>query len=197
MVERWLFLEFSDPATDATERLRVVYKPKDMGVDAAYQALLADLNAHSDLAPLRCLTVHLSDGYGYMEFVSHQLCADEHELGRFYANAGRLTAVLHLAGCTDCHYENLIACADQLLLIDTETLLEADLADHVDDANTNKLAINQASQLQQRCRSSVLRSGLLPHWMFVGVAKRAMDISALGIAPPAAASAGTWMAWPQ
>ena len=182
-------LEFSASATQDADRLRVVYKPKDMAVDAAYQTLLADLNAHSDLAPLLCLTVHLSDGYGYMEFVPHLLCADEQELERFYVNAGRLTAVLHLLGCTDCHYENLIACADQLLLIDTETLLEADLADHVDDANSKKLAINRASQLQQRCRSSVLRSGLLPNWMFVGVAKRAVDISALGIAPPAAAEA--------
>lgn len=182
-------LEFSASATPDADRLQVVYKPKDMAVDAAYQTLLADLNAHSDLAPLRCLTVHLSDGYGYMEFVPHQLCADGQELERFYVNAGRLTAVLHLLGCTDCHYENLIACADQLLLIDTETLLEADLPDHVDDANSKKLAINRASQLQQRCRSSVLRSGLLPNWMFVGVAKRAMDISALGIAPPAAAEA--------
>ena len=75
-------LEFSDPATDATERLRVVYKPKDMGVDAAYQPCW-QTSIPSDLAPLRCLTVHLSDGYGYMEFVSHQLCADEHELGGF------------------------------------------------------------------------------------------------------------------
>lgn len=184
-------LEFSASATHDSDRLRVVYKPKDMAVDMAYQTLLADLNAHSDLAPLRCLSLHLSDGYGYMEFVPHQLCADGdgQELERFYVNAGRLTAVLHLLGCTDCHYENLIACADQLLLIDTETLLEADLADHVDDVNTKKLAINQASQLQQQCRSSVLRSGLLPNWMFVGVAKRAMDISALGIEPPAAPEA--------
>ncbi len=180
-------LEFSASVNDAADSLRVVYKPKDMAVDAAYQTLLADLNEHSDLAPLRCLTVHLSDGYGYMEFVPHQLCADEQELEQFYVNAGRLTAVLHLLGCTDCHYENLIACADQFLLIDTETLLEADLADHVDDANTKKLAINQVSQLQQRCRSSVLRSGLLPNWMFVGAAKRAVDISALGIEPPSAA----------
>lgn len=182
-------LEFSSPVSDDTEVLRVVYKPKDMGVDAAYQALLADLNANSDLPPLRCLTVHLADGYGYMEYVSHQLCADAKELERFYINAGRLTAVLHLLGCTDCHYENLIACADQLLLIDTETLLEADVADHVD--STKSRATPPLSQLHERCQRSVLRSGLLPSWMFIGAAKRPVDISALGVAPPATAKTQT------
>ena len=178
-------LEFADATTDF-EPLRVVYKPKDMGVDAAYQALLADLNAHSDLPPLRCLAVHRGEGYGYMEYVPHQLCADGQELQRFYDHAGRLTAVLHLLGCTDCHHENLIACADQLLLIDTETLLEGDLPDHVQEAKTAQTASRGLSQLQERCRGSVLRSGLMPQWMFLGAAKRAVDISALGITPPAA-----------
>ncbi len=181
-------LEFSASLhQDDSSLLRVVYKPKDMGVDAAYQALLADLNSQSDLSPLQCLTVHLSDNYGYMEFVPHRLCSDARELENFYLHAGRLTALLHVLGCTDCHHENLIASADQLLLIDTETLLEADLADHVEDSKTQQSTMSAASQLQQRCRSSVLRSGLMPHWMFMGIAKQAVDVSALGIAPPPAA----------
>ncbi len=176
-------LEFADPNSTANSSMHVVYKPKDMAVDAAYQATLADLNAHSDLSPLRTLAIHNGDGYGYMEHVVHQLCANDKELTNFYFNAGRLTALLHLLGCTDCHHENLIACGDQLLLIDTETLLEADLPDHISDASSTT-AQTEPSTLQKQFRRSVLRSGLLPQWMFLGESKQAIDISALGISPP-------------
>ena len=176
-------LSFADSANSTT--LQVVYKPKDMGVDAAYQALLTDLNANSTLEPLRALAVHTGDGYGYMEFVEHQLCDSDNELRNFYTNAGRLTALLHILGCTDCHHENLIASGDQLLLIDTETLLEADLPDHIRQADSAAAAA-EPSNLQTRFQRSVLRSGLLPQWLFIGGGKRAVDISALGITPPSA-----------
>lgn len=174
-------LTFATP--DGDSRSRLVYKPKDMGVDLAYQQALDHLNSHSALTPLRSLSIHCGDDYGYMEFVEHRLCRGEDELKRFYRNAGRLTAVLNLLGCTDCHHENLIACGDQLLLIDTETLLEADLPDHLGDASDHQTSLVQ-SDLQKRFENSVLRSGMLPMWLFVGQARTAVDISALGIAPP-------------
>ena len=175
-------LTFATP--DGDSRSRLVYKPKDMGVDLAYQQALDHLNRNSALPPLRSLSIHCGDGYGYMEFVEHRLCFGEDELKIFYRNAGRLTAVLHLLGCTDCHHENLIACGDQLLLIDTETLLEAELPDHIGNASDHQTALNQ-SDLQKRCQSSILRSGLLPSWLIIGQLRAAVDISALGIDPPA------------
>ena len=158
---------------------KVVYKPKDMQVDLAYQQFLQQINGASSLPPLRCLTIMSCAGYGFMECVEHRLCSSDEELGSFYTNAGRLMAVLHLLGCTDCHYENLIASADQLVLIDTETLLEADWRDLTsDDADA-------LSALQTSMQSSVLRSGLLPQWLMAGAGrKHAYDISALGIQPP-------------
>jgi len=172
------------PRSACEHELKIVYKPKDMGVDAAYQAALEDLNNHSDMNPLRTLTVLTREGYGYMEWAPHCLCDGESELESFYINAGRLTAVLHVLGCTDCHHENLIACADQLLLIDTETLLEPELPDHIGEAMTESIAPTP-SLLQRRLLGSVLRSGLLPRWGVVGASKRAVDISALGVRPPA------------
>ena len=174
-------LTFATPNGDSTSRL--VYKPKDMRVDLAYQQALEHLNRNSELTPLQSLSIHCGDGYGYMEFVEHRLCTGDDELKLFYRNAGRLTAVLYFFGCTDCHYENLIACGDQLLLIDTETLLEADLPDHIGDASDHQTSLNQ-SDLQKRFQNSVLRSGLLPTWMFLGQARAAVDVSALGVAPP-------------
>ena len=157
---------------------KVVYKPKDMEVDLAYQQFLQQINGASSLPPLRCLTVVSGEGFGLMEWVEHRTCGSEEELGRFYTNAGRLMAVLHLLGCTDCHDENLIACGDQLVLIDTETLLAADWSDIGDGADA-------PSALQTSMKSSVLRSGLLPQWLMAGAGrKHAYDISALGIQPP-------------
>jgi len=161
---------------------RVVYKPKDMAVDLAYQQFLQRLNNASTLTPLRCLAVVSKEGYGFMEWVEHRLCSNDAELTQFYFNAGRTMAMLHLLGCTDCHYENLIASGNQLLLIDTETLLEADLRDLISDDGNDPEA---RSLLQTSMLGSVLRSGLLPQWLLAGAGrKRAFDISALGVQPP-------------
>ncbi|MCF8142239.1 MAG: type 2 lantipeptide synthetase LanM [Cyanobium usitatum Tobar12.5m-G36] len=170
---------------DLSSNLRqVVYKPKDMQVDQAFQDFLQGLNSASTLPPLRCLAVLSCEGFGFMEWVEHRLCSSEEELASFYINAGRTMAVLHLLGCTDCHYENLIASGDQLVLIDTETLLEADLRDLISDDGDDP---NHLSNLQTSMQGSVLRSGLLPQWLMVGAGKkRAFDISALGIQPPPA-----------
>ena len=167
---------------DGDAARRVVYKPKDMQVDGTYQSYLQALNDTSDLEPLRTLRVINRDGYGFMEWVEHRPCTSEQELARFYTNAGRTMAVLHLLGCTDCHYENLIACGDQLILIDTETLLEADPRDLISDDGDDPDAI---SALQTSMQGSVLRSGLLPQWLMFGAGRKlAYDVSALGIQPP-------------
>lgn len=160
---------------------KLVYKPKDMRVDSAYQNLLTRLNEASCLSPLRCLKILDKQGFGFMEWVEHRLCTDDIELESFYNNAGRLTAILYLLGCTDCHHENLIACHEHLLLIDTETLLEAEPIDVLPDSEES------ASQIQQSLQGSVLRTGLLPHWVSIGARRRQMvDMSALGIQPPPA-----------
>ena len=48
-------------------------------------------------------------------------------MGAFYRRQGVLLALLYLLGMTDIHHENLIACADQPVLVDVETLLHPDL----------------------------------------------------------------------
>lgn len=163
---------------------KVVYKPRDMGVDAAYQQVLVDLNNDSELPPLMTLKILKRLGYGYMEFVQHRLCEDQQELKRFYRNAGRLSAILHILGCTDCHHENLIANGDQLVLIDTETLLEPTVANHIGNASKSNPS-KPISDLHKKFEDSILRSGLIPSWLLVGVQKYAIDMSALGINPPA------------
>jgi type 2 lantibiotic biosynthesis protein LanM len=162
---------------------KVVYKPRDMGIDEAYQQVLVDLNKNSGLSPLKTLKILKRQNYGYMEFVEHRLCQDQQELKRFYYNAGRLCAILYALGCIDCHHENLIADGDQLVLIDTETLFEPTVVDHVANASQSKPS-KPPSDLHKRFGDSILRSGLVPYWWFFGVEKYALDMSALGIASP-------------
>ena len=157
---------------------RVVYKPKDMNVDSVYQRLLGIINQQIGENIFLVLKILPRQGFGFMEFVEHRPCVNDQELTNFYKNAGRLMAVLHILGCTDCHHENLIACGEQLILIDTETLLEGDVGNHT---NNDDIAI---SSLQESMGSSVLRIGLLPQWLFIGRKAHAVDISALGIIPP-------------
>lgn len=163
------------------EEYSVVYKPKQMGLDWAFQDLLGRLNLeHAAADPLQTVAVLPRLGYGYMEYVPQRLCQDEAELCSFYKKAGRLAAVLYLLGCVDCHFENLIACGDQLILIDAETLLEGVPLEHRDFHTPPS-----HSNLQPRIDDSVLRIGLLPQWIFPGVHRTPIDVSALGTRPPA------------
>ena len=168
--------------TDKEEKWnKLVYKPKDMGVDVAYHELIEKINKHNRNSALRQLKIYNGKTYGYMEHVKHKLAKDSGELNKFYKNAGKVTAILHVLGCTDCHHENLIACGDQLILIDTETLLEGEVHNHIELGSEYN---SEESELRRRFRESVLRSGLMPQWMFIGGIKLAVDISALGISPP-------------
>ena len=162
---------------------KIVYKPKNLQLDAAYQRFLQVLNQTSSLPPFRILIVVPCGDYGFMEWVDHCLCDNEEQLATFYFNSGRTLAVLHLLGCTDCHFENLIASSENLLLIDTETLLSADLRDVLIDEVDADYDPTSAQHVMQR---SVLRSGLLPQWVMAGPGRRlAFDISGLGVqAPP-------------
>lgn len=143
-------LYFSQSCDNASAATKVVYKPKDMSIDVAYQSALEDLNFNSDLPPFRVLSIHNSSSYGYMEYVEHELCADEKQLQLFYRQAGRLAAVLHMLGCTDCHHENLIASGHDLVLIDTETLFEPDFSDAISSLE------NQASVFSSRLHRKFL-----------------------------------------
>lgn len=172
---------------------QVVYKPRDMTLDGAYQRALEQAPVPPGDSPLRTLALVAGQGYGYVEFLPHRVCHGPEDLGRFYRNAGRLVAVLHLLGCTDCHHSNLVADGTDLVLIDTETLFEGVVANHV---LAETPSVPAPTALERSVANSILRSGLLPHWMFVEKGRVAVDMSALGSEPPMHAQylAPGWMA---
>lgn len=151
---------------------KVVYKPKDLGLEAAYSDFLDWCNDHGSPLPFKTITVLNRGGYGWVEFIEQEACEDTAAAQRFYQRAGMLLCLLYLLRGTDCHHENLIACGEHLVLIDMETLLhhEANLIDETEHANLAGLSFFD----------SVLRVGLLPRWDFNKDNRIAYDISGLG-----------------
>lgn len=181
-----------DFSSKANKHNKVVYKAKDMQLDQAYQDFLRTINHFSAMPPLRTLMVLPRHGYGFMEWVEHRPCSSEDGLARFYTNAGRHIGLLHLLGCSDCHHENLIACDDQLMLIDSETLLNSSLVNVSSDGDAPHHLL---SSVQISMEDSVLRIGLLPNWTIEGAGnKHAFDISALGIIPTPEREMPGWLA---
>lgn len=160
--------------------LKLVYKPKDLGLEVGFNQFLDWCNHHSQLLDFKVIQVLNRNKYGWVEYVEHQACIDEAAAERFYQRAGMLLCVLYALRGTDCHHENLIASGEHLVLIDTETLLhhEANLIENSPDMQESE------ANAEQQLGNSVLRSGLLPRWDFSSDRRVAYDVSGLGSTDP-------------
>ncbi|KOP24616.1 lanthionine synthetase [Hapalosiphon sp. MRB220] len=156
--------------------LKLVYKPKDLGLEVAFNQFLSWCNQHSQLLDFKVIQVLNRDNYGWVEYITHQPCNDEAAVERFYQRAGMLLCVLYTLRGTDCHHENLIASGEHLVLVDMETLLhhEANLIENSPNTPDFETAA------QQQFWESVLRTGLLPRWDFSSDRRIAYDVSGLG-----------------
>ncbi len=156
--------------------LKLVYKPRDLGLEMVYNQLLDWCNRQGLPLALQVLKVLNYQDYGWMEYVEHLPCADEAAAQRFYQRAGMLLCLTNALGGTDFHFENLIASGEQPMLIDLETLTELrvkPMSDSWETAAAETIA-------NQQIWDSVLRTGLLPLWEFSPNRRLAYDISALG-----------------
>lgn len=154
--------------------LKIVYKPKDLGLDVAYNQILDWCNQQGVPLSFKILKLLNRQTYGWVEFVEHLPIEDEAAAQRFYQRTGMLLCLLYALSGTDCHSENLIASGEHLLLIDMETLMhhEARLQDF--PQQQQRMADNQ------QFFDSVIRTALLPHWEFNKDNRFAYDISGLG-----------------
>jgi type 2 lantibiotic biosynthesis protein LanM len=155
--------------------LKLIYKPKNLDLDVAYQQLLEWCNQQNTLLEFKTLKVLNRSSYGWVEYVEQLPVADEATAQRFYQRAGMLLCLFYVLNTTDCHYENLIASGEHLILIDMETLMQHDACD-MEESPEKQLQIS-ADRLLNR---SVLRSGLLPRWDFNKNRPTAYDVSGLG-----------------
>lgn len=154
--------------------LKLVYKPKNIGLEAAYNQLLDWCNHHGAPLPFKVLKVSDRQTYGWVEYVEQLPIDDALAAQRFYQRSGMLLCILYVLQGTDCHNENLIACGEHLVLVDTETLMHHEVSEFGDSPETT------VSTAAQQLFDSVLHSGLLPRWEFARDDRTAYDISGLG-----------------
>lgn len=147
---------------------RLVYKPRDLSGEAAFQALLRELDDGGP-APL-ALDVLVRSGYGWEQHVQAREPRGAGEAARHLEACGALLAALHLLRAVDCHHENVLAVGDRPALVDAETLL----------APASLAAAGQEG-LAARVEESVLRTAFLPGWR-PARGGRVEDVSALGFA---------------
>ncbi|MEH1099587.1 type 2 lanthipeptide synthetase LanM family protein [Micromonospora sp. CPCC 205561] len=147
---------------------RVIYRPRSVAVHVHFNEVLGWLNGLLPELELRTLTVLARDGYGWIEAVDRAACSDVEQVGGFYRRQGVLLGLLYPLGMTDIHHENVIACGDQPVLVDVETLLHPDLP--VPSAAPDPAA--------RALRTSVYRTALLPQPL---IGERGLlDLSGLG-----------------
>ena len=103
--------------------LRVIYKPRDVGIEKAFSDFLDWVNAHSGLVPQRSLRVIERSGYGWVEFAEHENFVDEAQVRRYYYRAGGMAALTYLLGAMDLHMENVAATLSGPAIVDPESLL--------------------------------------------------------------------------
>ena len=157
-----------------TSGLKLIYKPRGLGLEAAYFQLLAWCNQQQVLLPFKIVKVIDCTTYGWMEYVEHCPCEDEAAAQRYYQRAGMLLCLLYLLQGNDCHCGNLIASGEHPTLVDLETLLHpySSQIDPIEEMGAQYKA-------NQQVLDSVLRTGLLPKWEF-GPSGKVHDISGLG-----------------
>jgi type 2 lantibiotic biosynthesis protein LanM len=150
---------------------RVVYKPHSVAIDLHHQDLLRWVNEKNRLLPLATIRVIDRGTHGWVEFVRARPCNVDAELDRFYYRLGAQLGLFYALGTTDIHSENIIACGDQPIIVDLETLLHASL--HEEEPKS------AADLLQFELSQTVLSVGILPSPILVE-GEEVYDPSALG-----------------
>jgi type 2 lantibiotic biosynthesis protein LanM len=154
--------------------LKLIYKPRTLGLEKVYFQLLSWFNQDKALLPFKIVEVIDCHTHGWMEYVENLPCSDEAAVRRYYQRAGMHLCLIYLLEGSDCHQENLIASGEHPVLIDLETLLHPEPS--MVDPSAKEEAQDQAGS---QFFDSVLNTGLLPRWDFESNGAMT-DISGLG-----------------
>lgn len=104
---------------------KIVYKPRNLGIEAAFNDALGRLNEALPTVRYRQILIQPRGEYGWVEFVEPDQCKNLQEVKNFYRAEGGLIALMHLIGGFDFHNENLIASGPNPVVVDLETLFVA------------------------------------------------------------------------
>ncbi len=154
--------------------LRLIYKPRSVALDLAYNNLLNWLEQHGAPHRLRKPAYLARANYAWIEQIDHTPSHSHEELLQFCSAAGALLCVGYLLDATDLHDSNLIATPVSPVLIDLETLMQPRLASP--HSRQRQDALRKAAMLADH---SILRTGLLPS-LKAGADGTVSDVGCLG-----------------
>ncbi len=162
-----------------TSGVGVVYKPKNLGLDVAFQELLNWCNQQNILLPFQLLKIVAGQDYGWQQLTKQEACETRSQVQRFYQRAGMSSALLWVLGTRDCEYDQVVAAGEYPLLIDAAALMSPEF-----------MAIEEE---QRWFHDSVLKVGILPRWSGQLESRNAWDKSVLGnILPKQNGAAQEW-----
>lgn len=155
--------------------MKLVYKPKNLRIEAAFSQLLEWFNCQAELLPFKVIQVLNYDTHGWVEYVESLPCENEGEVRHFYQISGMLLCLINLIEGTDCHYDNLIINGKNPVLIDTETLFHhySEISDSTEMDKFRLLA-------NQKLHDSPLKTLMLPQWGLSSNDNLNIDLSGLG-----------------
>lgn len=146
--------------------IKLVYKPKDLGLDVAFNQLLDWCNHQETSLTFKLTKILTRQGYGWVECIEQQPCDNQAAVQRFYQRAGMLLSLLHLLGASSCDNQNVVASGEYPILID------ADLLMHPVEQSLN--------ESEHWFKYSVLHTGFLPGWEGDTYSANPQDSSVLG-----------------
>jgi type 2 lantibiotic biosynthesis protein LanM len=155
--------------------LKLVYKPRPVGVEAHFQELLDWFNDQGMQPAFRTLRILDCGRHGWTEFVAAASCESPEQVRRFYQRQGAYLAVLYALEATDFHFENIIAAGEDPMPVDLESLFHP-LIGQAGREHAEQLAMNKIG-------SSVLKVGLLPQPSWVFGQSEGVDLSGLASLP--------------
>lgn len=130
---------------------KLVYKPRSMAVDEAYEAFLRWVFENTGM-PCWWYRVWDRGEYGWCQWVSSVPCSSREELERYYYRNSVLLCISYLLGSEDMHYENLIAHGEYPVIVDLEMAIGSRGA-------RREEGLTYTERFYQE---SVLQTGLLP-----------------------------------
>ncbi|MDD3416863.1 MAG: type 2 lanthipeptide synthetase LanM [Lachnospiraceae bacterium] len=113
---------------------KIVYKPHTLKADVIFAEMVKWINMEANLQqPLKIVKTLSMNDRGWQECIEHLPCKSDSESHSYYYKMGCLLALFYALGTTDLHFENVIACRDNPMIIDLETILTNN---RVDKLNT-------------------------------------------------------------
>jgi type 2 lantibiotic biosynthesis protein LanM len=101
---------------------RVVYKPHSLATDEGVGRFVAWINAHVPGTPLRVARVVDRTTHGWAEFIEHRELTAAGRAHDYYERQGKWLALFYVLHANDLHCDNAIACGDEPIYVDLETL---------------------------------------------------------------------------